>query len=139
MELGGDAEKRWWFTSAADFVLDVDETTRFRDSTEAAASAFTSHSLSLALNLAHHILLYLHETFTCTPLITVIIPSPVYIYKPSLTTTIRTVQRQRSSPLRAIGAICVQATSCYTAQPGIELHMADRLSFGSRRRSYCRR
>ena len=57
-ELGG-AEKRRWFTSAADFVLDVDETTRFRDSAEAelpAASAFTSHSLSPALTLAYHIL-----------------------------------------------------------------------------------
>jgi hypothetical protein len=130
MQLGGDAEKRWCFTSAADFVLDVDETTRFRDSSEAAASAFTSHSLSLALDLAYHALLYLFETFTCISLITVTVISPRYSFYSSLPTTItRAVQRQHSSPLRAIGAICVQATSCYTAQPGIELHMADRPLF----------
>ena len=68
MQLGGDAEKRWCFTSAADFVLDVDETTRFRDSSEAAASPpspathfhllsiwpITHYSIYLKLSLVYH-------------------------------------------------------------------------------------
>lgn len=49
-----------------------------------------SPATSLSLNnltLAYHVLLYLHETFTYKPSITVTATSSVYIYKPSLLTT----------------------------------------------------
>lgn len=67
-ELGagvGDAERLFCVSSAADFALGVDETTtRFRDD-EAAASAFTSHSLSL-LPLCNHLpeIVLLYVAFT---------------------------------------------------------------------------
>jgi hypothetical protein len=140
-ELGAgvrDAERLFDESSAADFALGVDETTRFRD--EAAASAFTSHSISLLPSAL---------TYQISDIVHHLLPSLQYnqlriqwqAYDPSLLPiSFHPAHWQCPPPSRAIGAISIKATSCYTAQPGIGLHMADRLSFGSRWRcNYCRR